>query len=262
MILVCFRNCPFKLIPVVDRLQLTPERHADDVDQVGVPFFSLAPGGKQRLYGTRQGMTGQGISGSAAGGRGGVLQATDNKLLLKRRELKPFCEYLHRENTRQPCLPPGQFPEHLVFEPLDSLQRPHTVGNEFLAAVAHGFPDRRHGRLAVTVHKVIQSHHTGCQVFITQALNKIGQPFLGKVREDWQRFVIALIPDAPYPAMSAIPLGVFQLHFIMADDGIVEVSDIQGAVGSDGSIHGPKPWVVAGDEVRLRFNESRGAHCP
>ena len=131
-------------------------------------------------------MTGQGISGSAAGGRGGVLQATDNKLLLERRELKPFCEYLHRENTRQPCLPLGQFPEHLVFEPLDSLQCPHTVGNEFLAAVAHGFPDRRHGRLAVTVHKVIQSHHTGCQVFITQALNKIGQPFLGKVGQGWR----------------------------------------------------------------------------
>ena len=51
--------------------------------------------------------------------------------------------------------------------------------------------------------------------------------------------------------MGAIPFGMIQWYFVMPDDSVVEVGNIEGTVGSDGYIDGAKPGIVAGQEVPL-----------
>ena len=57
------------------------------------------------------------------------------------------------------------------------------------------------------------------------------------------------VSDAPDATSRSIPAGMVQWHFIMSDDPIVKISDVQRAVGTELKIHGPKPRVVAADKV-------------
>ena len=54
------------------------------------------------------------------------------------------------------------------------------------------------------------------------------------------------VDDAPDAAALAVALGVVERHFVVADDAVVEVGDVERAVGAELDVDGPEPGVVAG----------------
>ena len=51
---------------------------------------------------------------------------------------------------------------------------------------------------------------------------------------------------------------MIQWHFVVADDLVVEVGDVEGVVGAELEIDGTEPRIVAGDEVGLFVGFGRG----
>ncbi len=59
------------------------------------------------------------------------------------------------------------------------------------------------------------------------------------------------VDDPPDPAARAVAARVVQVDLVMADDPVVEVGDVERAVGAQLDIHRPEPVVLAPDEVGL-----------
>src|SRR5690606_37403231 len=74
-----------------------------------------------------------------------------------------------------------------------------------------------------------------------------------QIRKLRRVLLVSLVDDSPYPSAVAIPTRVIQRNFVMADDPVVKIGDIQGAVGTQLQIDGPTPGIVANEEVGL-FN--------
>ena len=51
----------------------------------------------------------------------------------------------------------------------------------------------------------------------------------------------AAVNDAPDPASLAVAAGMGQRHFVMADDPVVEIGDVEGPVGPELDVDGPEP---------------------
>ena len=62
---------------------------------------------------------------------------------------------------------------------------------------------------------------------------------------------VALVDDAPDPAAELVATGVVERHFEVADDPVVEVGDVERAVGADLHVDGAEPRVVRDEEVGL-----------
>lgn len=58
-----------------------------------------------------------------------------------------------------------------------------------------------------------------------------------------------MFDDAPDAAAFAIAAGVVEGDFVVADDAVVEVGDVERAVRGDAEVDGAEPWVCAGEEV-------------
>ncbi len=65
--------------------------------------------------------------------------------------------------------------------------------------------------------------------------------------------------DAPDAAALAVAAGVVEGDFVVADDAVVEIGDVERAVGAEGEIDGAEPGIVAGKEVGLLVGLRRGA---
>ena len=63
-------------------------------------------------------------------------------------------------------------------------------------------------------------------------------------------------PDAAAGFVTAL---VVEGDFVVADDLVVEVGDVEGVVGAELEIDGAEPGVIAGDEVGLLVGFGRGA---
>ena len=70
---------------------------------------------------------------------------------------------------------------------------------------------------------------------------------------------VSLVDDAPDAAALAVAAGVVQRHLVVADDAVVEIGDVQGAVGAELDVHRPEPGVVAGEEIGLLDRRGRRA---
>ena len=82
--------------------------------------------------------------------------------------------------------------------------------------------------------------------------------------QSWRRRRVPLpswprVDDPPDPAALAVAAGVGQRDLVVADDPVVEVGDVERAVGAELDVDRAEPGVVAREEVGLRDRLGRGA---
>ena len=61
------------------------------------------------------------------------------------------------------------------------------------------------------------------------------------------RFSITDPPYSPDTTTSPIAIGVVERNFVVADDFVVKIGNVQTTVGTKLQIHWTKPWIVAGE---------------
>ena len=88
-----------------------------------------------------------------------------------------------------------------------------------------------------------------CQVLDQFVDGRLGAVDRGRRRR--RLAVITAVNDTPDPPALAVAAGVSQRHLVMADDLVVEVGDVEGAVGAELDVDRVKPVVLAPDEVSL-----------
>ena len=71
--------------------------------------------------------------------------------------------------------------------------------------------------------------------------------------------ISALVNHAPDAAALAVATGMRERNFVVADDAVVEVRDVERAVGSKLRIDRTEPRIVRRDEVRQGAGDTRGA---
>ena len=65
-----------------------------------------------------------------------------------------------------------------------------------------------------------------------------------------------LAPEAPAGAITA---WMFQRNFVVADNAIIEIQHIEGAVRSQVEIYRPKPRIITNKKIRQFLRNLRGA---
>ena len=70
--------------------------------------------------------------------------------------------------------------------------------------------------------------------------------------------LIRNVSNPPDTATGAIAIRVFQWDFVVPDDFVVEVRDVEATIGSKLQIDGAEPRVVAGEQIRHFYCFSRG----
>jgi len=60
---------------------------------------------------------------------------------------------------------------------------------------------------------------------------------------------LGIVSDAPDPAAQLVPFGVGPGDFVVGDDLIVPVDDVEAAIGSEREGDGTEPGIAAEDEV-------------
>ena len=102
--------------------------------------------------------------------------------------------------------------------------------------------------MADAVGELIGREHAIGEVRIAQRIDEFVGGGPRQVRASGMG--LAIISDAPDAAAGAVASRMFERHFVMADDAIVEISDIERAVGTELNVHGAEPGIIAGEEVR------------
>ena len=69
------------------------------------------------------------------------------------------------------------------------------------------------------------------------------------------------VDDPPDAAALAVAAGVGQRHLVVADDPVVEVGDVERAVGAELDVHGAEPGVVAARGSRAARSPSGVEPC-
>ena len=63
--------------------------------------------------------------------------------------------------------------------------------------------------------------------------------------------LLASVTHPPNTSPMPIPARVFQAHFIMTNDPIVKIRDVEAAVGRNLNVDWPKPRIGCGKKIRL-----------
>lgn len=69
---------------------------------------------------------------------------------------------------------------------------------------------------------------------------------------------VSLLGDFPNSTAFPITAGMSEGDFVVSDDFVVEIGNVEGSVEPHAHINGTEPKVVAFDEITL-FNGHRGA---
>src|SRR3546814_1578772 len=69
---------------------------------------------------------------------------------------------------------------------------------------------------------------------------------------------LTLISYAPDPAPHLIPAGMIQRHLIMTNDAIIEIRNIESAIGAQLDIHRPEPGILAQQKIRFHLANRTG----
>src|SRR5438094_6201888 len=71
--------------------------------------------------------------------------------------------------------------------------------------------------------------------------------------------ILSGVKNSPDAAPLAVPARMIQRHLIMADNAVVKVSHVDGAVWTELKVHWPEPRVIAAQKIRFFFSHPRRA---
>ena len=96
------------------------------------------------------------------------------------------------------------------------------------------------------------------QVFVTKSLSQLTRLRLAQITiREFPR--VPFLHHAPNASTTPVPSRMIQRDFVVTNDAVVEVGDVEGAVRAELEIDGVEPEVVAGEEVGLLVGLRGGA---
>src|SRR5260370_42268610 len=90
---------------------------------------------------------------------------------------------------------------------------------------------------------------------MSQISDQVGDAGLAPVGKRLHGFTFAIrsaVYDAPDGAALLVTTGVSERNLVMANDAVIEICDVQRAVGPELDVHRPKPGIVTAKEVGLK----------
>ena len=239
------------------RPQLIPQCHPQHMPQLWVAIIDAADRSEKGTQLNRVRMRRQGIGRGALHQRTRIVEAGDREISQGLRPLAALGKKSHRVDTDERVRIAGGLDQVRVVQTPQAVQDPKGVDSGYRAVCpGQEFFERLDRRLADTVGEHVGGSHSERQIWVFQRGDELGRRRPGQVPGVCgpRCLVVHDSPDAP--AMT-IASRVVQRHFVVTDDPIVEVRNVERSVGTELKIHRSEPWVVRGDKIVLLFRLHR-----
>ena len=116
------------------------------------------------------------------------------------------------------------------------------------------------GLFAKAVVELIHREAAARKVRVREFSDEFLRGGLGEVvgRMELRPAIRALVNHAPDSAALAVATGMRERHFVMSDDSVVEIRDVERAIRSELRIDRAEPRIVRRDEIRQGSGDARG----
>ncbi len=234
--------------------ELVTQGHAKDVDEVRILRVCRMTGVEQGSQIRRRRVSAEGLGGAAADEGVVVLQSGQGQGAAVLDEPVGLGEHAHGMDADDDLGVVRGIGERRVIEGTEAEEDPETMSDDpGIGAGLHRLVHDFHN-LRSTLHQHVRGSQTDGQVGMSQSAGQLrgtGHAEVAAVGGGGGLGVVAPVHDPPDPAALAVAAGVGERHLVMADDPVVEVGDVESAIGTELDIHGSEPGIITDEEVGL-----------